>query len=77
MSNDSKTTYLGAGVAALIAAGTYMQTAGDFNNPMTWVGLALAVLMGIKGYYANKPDAVYSQTLTKTVTVQANTPEAQ
>ena len=77
MSNDTKTTYIGAGVAALIAAGTYMQTAGDFNNPMTWVGLALAVLMGIKGYYANKPDAIFLKTTTQTVTVQANTPEAK
>ena len=77
MSNDNKQTYLGLAVAALIAGGTYLGTAGDFDNPMTWVGFGIAVLKAVQGYYANKPDALFSATTTKTVTVQANTPEAK
>lgn len=55
MSSDTKSTVIGLVVACVIAAGTYLQTNADTEQPLFWVGLVMAIGAAIKGYYHNKP----------------------
>jgi hypothetical protein len=59
MNSDQLTTYLGLAQAIGTAAVTFYTTASsegaiDLKNPIFWMGLAVAVLMGVKGYWTNK-----------------------
>jgi len=55
MTKNTQSTVLGLVVACVIAAGTYLQTGADVENPLWWVGLVGAVVAAIKGYYHNQP----------------------
>lgn len=59
MSTDSLTTYLGLAQAVGTAAVTFYTTASadgtvSLTNPLFWLGMAVAVLMAVKGYFTNK-----------------------
>ena len=59
MNSDSLTTYLGLAQAIGTAAVTFYTTASaegniDLKNPVFWMGMAVATIMGVKGYFTNK-----------------------
>ena len=59
MTSDTMTTIIGAGEAAGISAVTFWTTSsadGSLNlkNPIFWLGLTIAVLAGVRGYWTNK-----------------------
>ncbi len=59
MNSDNLTTYLGLAQAIGAAAVTFYTTASadgsiDLKNPVFWMGLAVSVLMAVKGYWTNK-----------------------
>jgi hypothetical protein len=60
MSTDKLTTYLGlaqsVGVAAVTFYTTSAQGAINLSDPMFWVGMGVAVLMAVKGYFTNKTE---------------------
>jgi uncharacterized membrane protein len=58
MNTDKLTTYLGLAQAIGVAAVTFYTTSSDgslsLTSPMFWVGMAVAILMAVKGYFTNK-----------------------
>ena len=66
MNTDSLQTYLGLIEAALISVATFIYGAvsdpAGFNwkSPVFWIGIVLAIVRGIKGYFAAgvKPEPV-------------------
>jgi len=60
MNTDTTTSWLGLAQAIGVAAVDFYATANadgsiGWKNPMFYVGMAVAVLMAVKGYYTNKP----------------------
>lgn len=62
MSNDTRSTVIGLIVACVIAAGTYLQTGADMEQPLSWIGLLMAIGSTVKGYYHNKPEPSSKET---------------
>ena len=60
MSTDKLTTYLGLAQAIGVAAVTFYTTSSEgslsLSSPMFWVGMGVAVLMAVKGYFTNKTE---------------------
>lgn len=59
MNSDQITTYLGLAQAIGAAAVTFYTTSSadgslDLHNPIFWMGLAVSVIMAVKGYWTNK-----------------------
>lgn len=52
-----KTTLVAVLLAAVTAAGTYLETGFDTHNPKMWVGLVVAVLLAALGKLAKDFDA--------------------
>jgi hypothetical protein len=75
ISNDIKTTTIGLVMAGGIAAIDYFSHLGpdglDLKKETFWLGLVVAALMGLKGYYTNKSNTTIVQ---KTQTVEVTTP---
>jgi uncharacterized membrane protein len=61
VNTDKLTTYLGLAQAIGVAAVTFYTTSSDgalsLTSPMFWVGMAVAILMAVKGYFTNKAAA--------------------
>jgi len=56
MNTDRNQTLMGLGEAVLVAGATYLATVGpegvNYHSPLFWIGMAVAISRGIKGYYA-------------------------
>lgn len=75
--NDGKTTILGLLLALCGGAMDYFMHAGqdgvDYGAPTFWIGLAISVLIGLKGYYTNKTGAaVVAQPVGQNPTVNVD-----
>jgi hypothetical protein len=62
MTNDVKTNWFGLAQAIGIAAIDFYSTSNadgsvNWSNPIFYVGLVVAVLVAVKAYFTNKPDA--------------------
>lgn len=56
MNTDKLQTIMGLFEGVLVSAGTYFATltpeGTDYTSPIFWVGMAVAVSRGVKGYFA-------------------------
>lgn len=62
MNHDSKINWLGLAQAVGVAIVDFYATANadgsiGWANPIFYVGAAIAVLVAVKAYFTNKPDA--------------------
>jgi hypothetical protein len=69
MTTDSLTTWLGLAQAtgvAVVTAYTTADEAGqvDFHSLPFWLGMAVAVVMAVKGYFTNKQGTIAVTTTT-------------
>lgn len=59
MNKDTVSTILGLITAGAAGVGDYFAHLGpdglDYSKPTFWVGLVIAILIGIKGYLYGKP----------------------
>ena len=62
MNTDKLQTIMGLAEGILVSAGTYFATLTpegvDYFSPVFWIGMAVAVSRGVKGYYAAGVKAV-------------------